>query len=137
VSDLPVFPVPPADDVTAGWWDATRAHRYTLQTCAACGTVQHPPRAVCTRCSSTADLAFAPASGAGEVDAWTVVHRPPRPGVAVPYTIARIRLREGPVVLTRLDGDDWAIGDPVRVGWVDLEDGRALPVFRRADPTAD
>lgn len=131
MNGLPVFPVPPPDDVTAGWWDATREHRYTLQTCGRCGHVQHPPRAVCTRCSSGGDLAFAPASGTGEVDAWTVVHRAPRPGVAVPYTIARIRLAEGPIVLTRLDGDDWRIGEPVRVGWVDLDDGRALPVFHR------
>jgi uncharacterized OB-fold protein len=131
VKGLPVFPVPPPDDVTAGWWDATREHRYALQRCTACGTAQHPPRAVCTRCGSTDDLALAPASGTGTVDSYTVVHRAPRPDIAVPYTIARIRLAEGPIVLTRLDGEDWQIGDPVRVGWVDLDDGRALPVFRR------
>ncbi|MEV0720055.1 Zn-ribbon domain-containing OB-fold protein [Asanoa sp. NPDC050611] len=132
MTDLPVFPVPPPDDVTAPWWGATREHRYTVQRCAACGHVQHPPRAVCVRCGSTDDLALTDASGNGTVDAWTVVHRAPRAGVAVPYTIARIRLAEGPIVLSRLDGDDWTIGDPVRVGWVDLDDGRALPVFHRA-----
>jgi uncharacterized protein len=132
VTDLPIFGVPPPDDVTSEWWDATRSHRYTLQRCNACGTAQHPPRAVCARCGSTGALVLADASGAGTVDAWTVVHRAPRAGVAVPYTIARIRLAEGPIVLTRLDGEEWQIGDPVRVGWVDLDDGRALPVFHRA-----
>jgi uncharacterized OB-fold protein len=75
-------------------------------------------------------LGLVPASGDGVVDSWTVVHRPPQPGVDVPYTVARIRLSEGPVMLTRLEGEGpLAIGDPVQVQWVDLDDGRALPVF--------
>ncbi|MET7880837.1 Zn-ribbon domain-containing OB-fold protein [Micromonospora profundi] len=123
--------VPPPDDVTAGWWDATREHRYTLQSCGSCGHVQHPPRALCTACSSMVDLGFVEASGHGVVDTFTVVHRAPVPEAAVPYTIARIRLAEGPVVLSTLEGQDWRIGDPVRVGWLDLDDGRALPVFHR------
>ncbi|KKK06506.1 Zn-ribbon domain-containing OB-fold protein [Micromonospora sp. HK10] len=123
--------VPPPDDVTAGWWDATREHRYTLQTCRSCGHVQHPPRALCTACSSMVDLGFVEASGHGVVDTFTVVHRAPVPEAAVPYTIARVRLAEGPFVLSTLEGQDWRIGDPVRVGWLDLDDGRALPVFHR------
>ncbi len=123
--------VPPPDDVTAGWWDATREHRYTLQTCQ-CGHAQHPPKALCTACGSMDHLSFADASGRGVVDTWTVVHRAPRPDLETPYTIARIRLDEGPVVLTRLDGTDWSIGDRVAVGWLDLPDGRALPLFTRA-----
>ncbi|MCL3819621.1 Zn-ribbon domain-containing OB-fold protein [Aeromicrobium wangtongii] len=126
--------VPPADDVTADWWDATREHRLTVQACTACDHVQHPPRAVCTACSSMDHLTLRDASGAGVVDASTVVHRAPRPDVEVPYTVARVRLAEGPILLTRLTGgNDWTIGDAVAVGWVDLPDGRALPVFHRTD----
>jgi hypothetical protein len=77
-------------------------------------------------------LSLADASGRGVVDTWTVVHRAPWPDLETPYTIARIRLDEGPVVLTRLDGTDWSIGDRVAVGWLDLPDGRALPLFTRA-----
>lgn len=124
--------VPPADDVTAGWWDATREHRLTVQVCTLCQHVQHPPRAVCTACSSMDHLVLQDASGAGVVDACTVVHRAPRPDVEVPYTVARVRLAEGPILLTRLtDGNDWTIGDAVTVDWLDLPDGRALPVFHR------
>lgn len=124
--------VPPADDVTADWWEATREHRLTVQVCSQCAHVQHPPRAVCTACSSMDHLALQDASGAGVVDTYTVIHRAPRPDVDVPYTLARVRLAEGPILLTRLtDSNDWTIGDDVTVGWLDLPDGRALPVFSR------
>ncbi|MFV2096095.1 Zn-ribbon domain-containing OB-fold protein [Micromonospora sp. LOL_014] len=143
----PLPEVPPADDLTADWWQATCEHRLVLQTCTGCGHHQHPPRAVCVRCGDTTRLGFTEASGDGTVDTFTVVHRAPRRDLAVPYTIARVRLAEGPLLLTRLDGlspgtepdddaDDagWRIGDPVTVDWVDLPDGRALPVFRRPTP---
>lgn len=131
--------VPPADEVTAAYWEATREHRLTVQSCAACGHRQHPPRAVCTSCSSMEHLAGVDAIGTGKVDACTTVHRPPRPGVEAPYTIARVRLSEGPILLTRLVGrppEEWSVGDPVCVDWVDLPDGRALPVFRSDDRPA-
>ncbi|MER5458022.1 OB-fold domain-containing protein [Micromonospora sp. NPDC002389] len=130
--------VPPADDLTEGWWQATRDHRLVVQECTGCGHRQLPPRAVCTRCGATAGLGFTEAGGDGQVDTYTHVHRPPRRDLAAPYTVARVRLAEGPLLLTRLvtddpdDLDDWRIGDRVRVDWVDLPDGRALPIFRRA-----
>jgi uncharacterized OB-fold protein len=129
--------VPPPDETTAGWWDATREHRLTVQECAACSGVQHPPRAVCIHCGRTDALGLREATGRGLVDACTLVHRSPVAGLEVPYVIARVRLDEGVVLLTRLEGRDdpgsWRIDDRVRVDWVDLADGRALPVFR---PTA-
>ncbi|WP_122816877.1 Zn-ribbon domain-containing OB-fold protein [Nocardioides pantholopis] len=126
--------VPPADDVSTPYWDATREHRLTVQSCGACGHVQHPPRAVCTACSSMEHLSQVDAAGTGAVDTFTTVHRAPRPELDAPYTVARVRLAEGPVVLTRLepavpDQRAWTIGDPVAVAWADLPDGRALPYF--------
>lgn len=122
--------VPPADDITTAWWDATREHRYVVQQCTACGHVQHPPRALCTACYSMDHLGLSAASGEASIDSFTVIHRGPRPDIEVPYVIARVRLEEGPIVITRLIGDrEWTIGDRVAVGWVDLDDGRALPVF--------
>jgi uncharacterized protein len=121
--------VPPADEMTAGWWEATREHRLTMQSCTACGHHQHPPRSHCTRCGGLDRLALEDASGGGTVDSFTVIHRAPRPDVATPYVVARVRLAEGPILLTRLPLGEWRIGDPVRVTWLDLPDGRALPVF--------
>jgi uncharacterized OB-fold protein len=128
----PGVQVPAGDDVTTPWWDATREHRYVLQTCDACGGAQHPPRSICILCHATDALSFAASPGTGVVDTFTVVHRGPRPDVAVPYVIARVRLDEGPIVITQLVGRDveaWTIGDAVAVEWHDLDDGRALPVF--------
>ncbi|MBW9216124.1 OB-fold domain-containing protein [Mumia sp. zg.B53] len=129
--------VPPADEVTGPWWDATREHRLTVQECGECGHRQHPPRALCTGCSSTRSLRPVDTDGTAAVDSFTVVHRAPRPDVPVPYVVARVRLPEGPLLLTRLDGRDdpeaWTIGDTVTVAWTDLPDGRALPCFRPID----
>jgi uncharacterized OB-fold protein len=124
--------VPPPDDVTAAWWEATRAHRLTVQRCTSCEHAQHPPRAVCTTCGRGDQLAMAAATGRAQVDSWTEVHRPPRTGVEVPYVVARVRLSEGPILLTRLEGEaPWRLDEPVEVGWIDLPDGRALPTFHR------
>lgn len=129
--------VPPADENSAAYWEATREHRLTVQSCTDCGAVQHPPKALCTGCGSMEHLTQVAASGSGTVDSFTVVHRAPRPGLAAPYTVARVRLAEGPVVLSRLEpavpGESgWVIGDAVEVDWVDLDDGRALPHYRSA-----
>lgn len=129
--------VPPADEVSAAFWDATREHRYTVQQCSACEHVQYPPKALCTGCMSMDHLTQVASTGAGKVDTFTVVHRAPRPELEVPYTVARVRLTEGPVVLTRLEpavpGDSgWTIGDDVVLDWGDLPDGRALPFHRQA-----
>ncbi len=129
--------VPPGDELTAGWWDATREHRLTLQRCGACSGAQHPPRAVCVSCGSPGELVLCDAAGRGVVDSFPVVHQAPVRDLEVPYVIARVRLDEGPILLTRLEGredpDAWRIDDRVTVGWVDLADARALPVFRPAD----
>lgn len=137
MSAAPFVPAP--DEVTEPWWDATRSHQLLVQGCSGCTAVQHPPRALCTSCGSDRSLTWREAAGTGVVDSFTVVHRAPRPDVAVPYVVARVRLDEGVILLTRLEGDtpeapgSWSIDDRVRVDWSDLEDGRALPVFRRAD----
>lgn len=124
--------VPPGDDVTTPWWDSTREHRLLLQQCESCGHEQHPPRALCTRCGRLDALGWRTASGSGTVDTFTVVHRAPAPVFPPPYVVARIRLAEGPVLLSNVvdvDPAEVGIGDEVRLSWRDLDDGRALPVF--------
>jgi uncharacterized OB-fold protein len=127
------IPLPPVDALTAPWWEATRERRLLLQQCTRCAAVQHYPRVLCIACAATDAHTWVEASGAGVVDSYTVVHRAPRPGIEVPYTIARVRLAEGPVMLTRLvdvpDGDD-AFDAAVELTWQPLPDGRNLPVFR-------
>lgn len=125
--------LPPVDAMTEPWWDATREHRLLLQRCESCGGLQHYPRYVCVRCGSV-ELGWHESTGAGVVDSYTVVHRAPRADVEAPYLVARVRLDDGPLLLTNLvevpaSDDAVAIGERVVVRWRDLSDGRALPVF--------
>ncbi len=71
------------------------------------------------------------ASGKGTVYSFTEVHRSPdRDRFSTPYTIALVRLEEGPLLLTRLvDTPDPACDMAVRVEWRRIDD-RQLPVFR-------
>lgn len=129
--------LPPVDDLTAPWWEATRERRLLLQRCARCGSAQWYPRPICTSCGSTAELGWVAATGRGSVDTFTVVARAPRSGLRIPYVVARVRLAEGPVMLSRIveiDPGDVVCDAPVVVTWRELSDGRALPVFR-ADET--
>lgn len=133
------YDVPPPDEVSAPWWEATRSGQLLVQRCGVCGHHQHPPRALCIGCGGMDGLAWIAASGTGVIDTYTVVHRAPRPGVATPYTLGRVRLAEGVLLLTWLEGREagtWHIGEPVQVSWSPLPDGRALPVFRPVDAVA-
>jgi uncharacterized protein len=124
--------VVPQDEITAPWWDATRHGVLLLQRCRRCGHLQHYPRAVCTACGGV-ELGWAAASGEGSLDSYTMIHRSPDPALPAGHLLARVRLVEGPVLLSRLVGD---LGDgeprcdqPVRLAWQPLPDGRRLPVF--------
>lgn len=121
-------PIADADHMTQPWWDATRGGRFLVQRCEACGHHQHYPRAVCTSCGSTS-LGYVEASGRGTVYSYSVVHRAPYPAFEPPYTVALVRLEEGPVVLTNIVGGDVRCDSPVTLVWEDLPDGRKLPLF--------
>ena len=113
------------------WWEATRQHRLLVQRCAGCGATQHYPRGSCLTCRST-EMSFVECVGDATVWSFTQVHRSPAADVTVPYTVALVRLDEGPVLLTQLTYDDPRCDDVVRLDWRPLPDGRNLPVFGKA-----
>jgi len=126
----PVLPIP--DDVTTAWWEATRESRLLLQKCLQCNHVQHYPRVVCTACGG-GELDWIESGGAGIVDSFTVVHRAPSPAFDAPYVIARVRLTEGPTLLTRIVGaadEELNCDLPVSIVWESLSEEFQLPVFR-------
>lgn len=126
----PVLPIP--DDITTPWWEATRESRLLLQSCRQCNHVQHYPRAVCTACGG-GELEWIESAGVGVVDSFTVVHRAPSPAFQAPYVIARVRLAEGPTLLTRIVGatdQELSCDIPVSLAWESLSEEFQLPVFR-------
>jgi uncharacterized OB-fold protein len=84
--------------------------------CMVCGATSWPTRAVCHRCGApeTRETAF---SASGIVLASTTVHVP-WPGIETPYTLAQVKLDDGPVVFGHLRGrasKDGSTGDRVRL----------------------
>lgn len=122
---------PPAGALFAEWWAGTERRQLLVQHCRACGASQHYPRAVCTSCGG-AELGFEPSAGSAVLYSYTTVWRAPHPDLATPYVVALVRLAEGPLLLTRLQGAEEgsvACDEPLRLEWAPLPDGRALPVF--------
>jgi len=94
--------------------------RYALvgEICPHCESKIFPPRDVCPHCGSEARTTFT-FSGRGKIYSFTtVVDAPTGYEENAPYTVALVKLEEGPVVtaqLTDLDGTEPEIGMPVEM----------------------
>ena len=92
-----------------------KKQRYALQgeTCPHCDAKIFPPRDICPECGGEAKTPFT-FSGLGEVYSWTRVSSAPAGfEQQAPYTIAMVKLVEGPVITAQLTD----IGEePVRIG---------------------
>jgi uncharacterized OB-fold protein len=107
--------------------------RFMLPRCGDCGKFHFYPRPACPHCQGTR-LAWAEASGRGEVYSHSTVHRAPRAAFRddVPYVIAIVKTDEGPHLLSRVVG---VAPESVKIGMrlrVRTADG-VLPVFERED----
>ncbi|MBI3760292.1 MAG: Zn-ribbon domain-containing OB-fold protein [Chloroflexi bacterium] len=97
-----------------------RKQRYALvgEVCEHCGDKIFPPRDVCPNCAEEAKTLYT-FSGKGEVYSYTTVYDAPEgyEGQA-PYTVAIVKLEEGPLVtaqLTDVDNGKVNIGQPVEM----------------------
>jgi hypothetical protein len=97
-----------------------RKQRYSLvgEVCPHCQAKLFPPRDVCPECGQEAKTPYQ-FSGRGEVYSYTTVYDPPAGfEEAAPYTVALVKLEEGPVVtaqLTDLEGQKVEIGTQVEM----------------------
>lgn len=94
------------------------AGKLRLQRCAKCARCRFPASPLCPGCLSE-DFDWIDASGRGELWSWIRMHKPyfPRLGRQVPYNVAMVRLAEGPMMISAIDGDDaeLACGTPLSV----------------------
>ena len=97
-----------------------RKQRYGLvgEVCPHCDAKIFPPRDVCPECGGEAKKQYA-FSGKGEVFSYTTVYEPPQGyEEQTPYTVALVKLDEGPLVtaqLTDLDNGKIEIGASVEM----------------------
>ena len=117
--------LPAITPLTEAWFTSGRL---AVQTCASCGSRQHPPEEICHRCGST-DLGTSDLSPTGVIHSFTVVHHAAHPALAesVPYTIVLVALHDDPsirVVGNLIDAhpDDVAVGRSVRCEWIERVD---------------
>jgi len=97
-----------------------KQQRYGLvgEVCPHCDAKIFPPRDICPHCGGEAKTTFA-FSGKGEVYSFTTVYEAPTGfDETTPYTVALVRLEEGPMVtaqLTDLGEEKPEIGMPVEM----------------------
>jgi uncharacterized protein len=97
-----------------------KKQRYALvgEVCPHCDAKIFPPRDVCPECHGEAKEPFA-FSGKGEIYSYTTIYEAPSGFDAnAPYTVALVKLNEGPMVtaqLTDVSGSEVKIGMPVEM----------------------
>ncbi len=100
------------------WRLQQQRYRLVGEVCEQCNTKIFPPRDVCPECEAPAKTPF-PFSGHGEVYSYSTIYNPPRGFEEfAPYTVALVRLEEGPMVtaqLTDVDADQVHIGMAVEM----------------------
>lgn len=105
-------------DIPRHW--RLRKQRYGMvgEVCPHCEAKLFPPRDVCPECGQEARTLYN-FSGRGEVYSYTTVYQPPAGYEEnAPYTVALVKLEEGPIVtaqLTDLDERGVEIGTPVEM----------------------
>ena len=117
-------------ELDAPFWQAWKADEsFLLQRCATCG--RHDWPASCCIEHGSQPMAWVPTSGAGIIDTYTIFYRAYVKELAaeVPYTVAVVRLDEGPYFHTRIVG---IAPDAVKSGMrvrVRKGQGDAFPLF--------
>ena len=130
-------PLPETDAGAEAFWRGAAEQKLLVQRCKSCNHHQHYARPFCLKCRSSA-LEMVPASGKGRIYSFTVIHRSPYEDIKSPYTVALVRLREGPTLLSNIvdcDPKQLRCDLPVEVTFQALKEGVSLPVFRLSSTT--
>lgn len=125
-------PLPVPTPETAHFWEGTRLGELRLQACRHCGHTYFPPRPFCPKCASK-EVEVTRSSGRGTLHSYVISHLP-APGFEPPYTIAVVKLEEGPKMLTNIVGTPCdpallKLDDPVEVTFEIINEQITLPMF--------
>jgi uncharacterized protein len=105
-------------EVSRHWRLQQQRYRLVGETCDHCGVKLFPPRDVCLECEAPAQELYT-FTGLGEVFSYTTIYDAPAGFEQyAPYTVALVKLEEGPLLtaqLTDVDGQDIRIGMPVEM----------------------
>lgn len=108
----------------------------TLQRCASCAHVQHPPDDVCEACGGF-ELGWFASAGDGRIESVAVVTQAIHPALAdaVPYAIVLVSVADAPGILVAgnvvgTEPDAIRIGDRVRVVFAEAHDAKSGETLR-------
>jgi hypothetical protein len=105
-------------NIPRNWRLHQQRYRLVGEICERCGEHLFPPRDVCPECEAPAKTPFN-FSGRGEVYSYSTVYHPPAEFERdAPYTVALVRLEEGPLVtaqLTDVDAEEVHVGMSVEM----------------------
>jgi uncharacterized OB-fold protein len=85
--------LPRLDSENRFFWTSGADGKLRFLRCQECATFIHPPRPVCRKCLSE-NVAPEVVAGTGTIDTYTVNHQEWRPGLEVPYVIARAKFEQ-------------------------------------------
>jgi uncharacterized OB-fold protein len=128
--------LPRLDAENRFFWTGGADGKLRLLRCQECSTFIHPPRPVCRKCLSE-KVAPEVVAGTGTVDTFTINYQEWRPGLDVPYVIARVAIDGAPGVYltTNIVGcpvQAVQIGDNVQVKF-ERQGEIYLPLFEKID----
>ena len=108
------------------FYEAAKTGKFMIRRCTKCKKPHWYPRALCPFCFGPTE--WEEASGKGTIYSHSTMRR-------AGYTIAYVKLAEGPTMLTNLvdcDPDKIKIGQAVEIKWTPTEDGPPVPTFAPA-----
>ena len=117
---------------TSHFWKGTKLKQLLLQSCSSCYHIYFPPRPFCPACGSK-DVKIQTASGKASLDSYVINHRN-HPAFEGPYSIAIVKLEEGPKMMTNIvdcpqTPEALQLDMPLKVKYEELSDEITLPLF--------
>ena len=132
--DKPI-PIPPNEDLTKPFWEATKRGELIIPYCNSCSTLFFYPREVCPNCFSK-DLGWKKMSGKGHVYTYTHVRQAVHPSFqsANGHIYAIVQLDEGPKIPSGILGfepEEVYVDMPVSVVFDDITEDYTLVKFQK------